>query len=189
IGNPPHQHPDLKPYPYDPERARALLQEAGVPEGFEVTMDAPNGRYIKDAEMAQAIAQNFQDIGLNVNLRVLEWSVYAGELLPSGNPDPLFFLGLGAPFSGEQEIFYVHPDYSLNYTYWQHDEFVAKFAELSQTIDSDKRQQLMNELQEIIYDECPWVPLWHQVDFYGVTKTFPWEARPDERIFVGDVGI
>lgn len=189
IVNPPHQHPDLKPYPYDPERARALLQEAGVPEGFEVTMDAPNGRYIKDAEMAQAIAQNFQDIGLNVNLRVLEWSVYAGELLPSGNPDPLFFLGLGAPFSGEQEIFYVHPDYSLNYTYWQHDEFVAKFAELSQTMDSDKRQQLMNELQEIIYDECPWVPLWHQVDFYGVTKTFPWEARPDERIFVGDVGI
>ncbi|MDI3341216.1 MAG: ABC transporter substrate-binding protein [Sphaerobacter sp.] len=189
IVNPPHQNTKLQPYPYDPEKARALLKEAGVPEGFEVTMDAPSGRYIKDAEMAQAIAQNFNDIGLKINLRVLEWSVYAGELLPSKEPDPLFFLGLGSPFSGEQELFYVHPDYSLNYTRWQNADYVAKFAELSKTLDPTKRQQLMDELQEIIYDECPWVVLWHQVDFYGVTKNFPWEARPDERIFVGDVGI
>lgn len=190
IVNPPHQNTNLKAYPYDPEKAKALLKEAGVAEGFEFTMDAPSGRYIKDAEMAQAIGQMFEDIGFKVNLRVLEWSVYAGQILQApGNTDEVFFLGLGAPFSGEQEIFFVHPDYSLNFTRWQNDDYVAKFKELNSIIDVDKRQALMDELQEIIMEDCPWVPIWHQVDFYGVTKSLPWEARPDERVVVSHVGL
>ncbi len=187
IVNPPHQNKALKPYPYDPEKAKALLKEAGVDSSLEITMDGPSGRYLKDAEMSQALAQGWQDIGLKVNLKVLEWSLYAGTLIPSGDLDPLFFLGLGSPFSGQQEIFYVHPDYSLNFTRWQNDDFVAKYAKLGGTIDPEQRQQLMDELQQIIYDDCPWVPIWHQVDFYGATKDMGWEARADENIFALDV--
>jgi peptide/nickel transport system substrate-binding protein len=182
IVNPPHQNPDIKPYPYDVEKAKALLAEAGVAPGTEITMDAPNGRYIKDAEMAQAIAQGFEDIGFKVNLKVLEWSVYAGELIPSGEPDELFFLGLGSPFSGEQELFYVHPDYSLNFTRWQNDEFVSTYAKLSNSLDVAERQELMNKCQEIIMEDCPWIAVWHQVDFYGASKKLDWNARPDENI-------
>jgi peptide/nickel transport system substrate-binding protein len=186
IVNPPNDNPDIEAYPYDPDRARELLAEAGVEEGFEVTMDAPNGRYIKDSDLAQAIAQNFEDIGFRINLRVLEWSVYAGELLPSGNPDPLYFLGLGSPFSGEQELFYVHPDYSLNYTFWEDEEYVEKFAQLNQSVDADERRELMYEIQEIVQRECPWVFLWHQVDFYGAAEGLDWEARADERIWIAE---
>lgn len=184
IVNPPNADPTVTAYPYDPDMARQLLQEAGVEEGFEVTMDAPSGRYIKDAELAQAIAQNFDAVGFKINLRVLEWSIYAGELLPSGNPDPLFFLGLGSPFSGEQELFYVHPDFSLNYTFWQDEEYVAAFAELNETIDPERRTELMNQLQALVHEGCPWVFLWHQVDFYGASRDLQWDARADERIDV-----
>ncbi len=182
IVNPPNENMAIEAWPYDPERAKALLAEAGVPEGFEITMDAPSGRYIKDAEMAQAIAQGYEAIGLKVNLKVLEWSVYAGELLPSGDPDDLFFLGLGSPFSGEQELFYVHPDFSLNFTFWQNDDYVAKFAELNKEVDVAKRKALMDEIQVIVQEECPWVFLWHQVDLYGVSKDLEWSSRADERI-------
>jgi peptide/nickel transport system substrate-binding protein len=182
IVNPPHQNPDIKPYPYDPEKAKALLAEAGFQPGTEITMDAPNGRYIKDSEMAQAIAQGLEDIGFKVNLKVLEWSVYAGELIGSGELDNLFFLGLGSPFSGEQELFYVHPDYSLNFTRWQDDDFVSTYAELSNSLDVAKRQELMNKCQEIVMDQCPWIAVWHQVDFYGASKKLAWDARADERI-------
>lgn len=182
IVNPPNENMEIEAWPYDPERAKALLAEAGVPEGFELTMDAPSGRYIKDAEMAQAIAQGYEAIGIKVNLKVLEWSVYAGELLPSGDPDDLFFLGLGSPFSGEQELFYVHPDFSLNFTFWQNDDYVAKFAELNKELDPAKRKTLMDEIQVIVQEECPWVFLWHQVDFYGASKDLQWDARADERI-------
>ncbi len=187
IINPPHTPPDAQAYPYDPEKAKALLAEAGVAEGFEVTMDAPSGRYIKDAEMAQAIAQNLEAIGLKINLKVLEWSVYAGELLPSGEPDEIHFLGLGSPFTGEQELFYVHPDFSLNFTRWNNEEFNTLYDQLSNSLDEAERQDLMNQLSAIVMEDCPWAPLWHQVDFYGASKKIEWEARADERIDVTEV--
>jgi len=182
IVNPPNVNPDLEAYPYDPDRAKELLAEAGLADGFEITMDAPSGRYIKDAEMAQAIAQNLEDIGITVNLRVLEWSVYAGELIPSGEMDELFFLGLGSPFTGEQELFYVHPNYSLNYTRWNNEEYNELYDQLTNSLDEAERKDLMNQLQEIVMSDCPWIPVWHQVDFYGVAKNLEWEASADERI-------
>jgi peptide/nickel transport system substrate-binding protein len=186
IVNPPNDHPDLEAYPYDPERARALLEEAGVEEGMRVVMNAPRGRYIQDDEMAEAVAQNFRDIGFDIDLQILDWSLYAGELLPSGEPDVLYFLGLGSPFSGQEEINYVHPDYSLNYTRWENEEYVDLYAQLRETLDEDERTELMNQLQEIIHEECPWVFIWKQVDFYGAAANLEWEARADERIQMFD---
>jgi peptide/nickel transport system substrate-binding protein len=186
IVNPPNDHPDLEAYPYDPERARALLDEAGVEEGHQVVMNAPRGRYIKDDELAQAVAQNFRDVGFDIDLQVLDWTLYAGELLPSGEPDPLFFLGLGSPFDGQSEINYVNPEFSLNYTRWEDEEYIELFAELRQTIDPDLRQEQMYRLQEIIMEQCPWVFLWKQVDFYGAAANLEWEARADERIWMAE---
>lgn len=182
IVNPPNDHPDLEAYPYDPERARSLLEEAGVEEGTHVVMNAPRGRYIKDDQLAEAIAENFRDIGFDIDLQILDWSLYAGELLPSGEPDALYFLGLGSPFDGQSEINYVNPDYSLNYTRWEDEEYVELFAELSETLDEDERQDLMYRLQEVIMEQCPWVFVWKQVDFYGAATNLEWEARADERI-------
>ena len=43
----------LKPYPYDPDRAKSLLREAGYPNGFTVNFKAPNGRYLQDKQVAE----------------------------------------------------------------------------------------------------------------------------------------
>jgi peptide/nickel transport system substrate-binding protein len=182
IVNPPNDNPDLEAYPYDPERARSLLEEAGVEDGTYVVMNAPRGRYIKDDELAEAVAQNFRDVGFDIDLQILDWSLYAGELLPSGEPDALYFLGLGSPFSGQEELNYVHPDYSLNYTRWENEEYVDLYAQLRETLDEDERQDLIYRLQEVVMEECPWVFVWKQVDFYGASTNLEWEARADERI-------
>ena len=193
IINPPHEPPDAKPYPYDLERAKSLMAEAGWtpgPDGilqkdgqkFSVVMDSPNGRYIKDKEIAQAIQQDLQRLGVQAELKVLEWSVYAGDMLNKRQPDDLFLLGLGAPFDGQQELNYIHKDYSLNSTYWQNEEYHKLFDELKVTLDKGKRQDLMNRMWAIAYEDPPWIYVWHQVDFYGVSKRLEWEARADERI-------
>src|SRR5579859_1472627 len=105
IINPPHEPPDAKPYTYDLPKAKALMADAGWTPGadgilqkngqkFAVIMDAPSGRYIKDKEIAQAIQQDLQALGVQVDLRVLDWSLYAGDMLNKRNPDDIFLLGL-----------------------------------------------------------------------------------------------
>jgi peptide/nickel transport system substrate-binding protein len=193
IINPPHEPPDAKPYAFDLDKAKALMADAGWKPGadgvlekdgqkFALVMDSPSGRYIKDKEIAQAIQQDLQRLGVQIDLRVLDWSLYAGDMLNKRNPDDIFFLGLGSPFDGQQELNYIHKDFSLNSTYWQNPEYHQLFDQLKATLDDAKRQDLMNRMWAIAYDDPPWIYVWHQVDFYGVSKRITWDARADERI-------
>jgi peptide/nickel transport system substrate-binding protein len=191
--NPPHEPPDAKAYPFDLDKAKTLMADAGWKPGsdgvlekdgqkFSVVMDSPNGRYIKDKEIAQAVQQDLQRLGVQVDLRVLDWSVYAGDMLNKRQPDDIFLLGLGSPFTGQEELNYVHKDFSLNSTYWQNPEYHQMFDQLRTTLDEKQRQDLMNKMWAIQFDDPPWIYVWHQVDFYGVSKKLAWEARADERI-------
>ena len=193
IINPPHEPADAKAYPFDLDKARSLMAAAGWTPGtdgvlqkdgqkFALVMDSPSGRYIKDKEIAQAIQQDLQRLGVQVDLRVLDWSVYAGDMLNKRQPDDIFFLGLGSPFTGQEELNYIHKDFSLNSTYWQNDEYHALFEQLKASLDDAKRQDIMNKMWAIAYDDPPWIFIWHQVDFYGVSKRIVWDARADERI-------
>jgi peptide/nickel transport system substrate-binding protein len=193
IINPPHEPADAKAYSFDLDKARSLMAAAGWTPGadgvlqkdgqkFALVMDSPSGRYIKDKEIAQAIQQDLQRLGVQVDLRVLDWSVYAGDMLNKRQPDDIFFLGLGSPFTGQEELNYIHKDFSLNSTYWQNDEYHALFDQLKASLDDAKRQDIMNKMWAIAYDDPPWIYVWHQVDFYGVSKRIVWDARADERI-------
>lgn len=69
LPNPPNDNKALEPYPYDPDMAEKLLDEAGYPRGedgvrFEITLQAPRGRYLNDANVALAIGQYLTDIGV-----------------------------------------------------------------------------------------------------------------------------
>ncbi len=182
--NPPHESPDAKAYTYDVNKAKSLLAEAGFANGFSIDMQAPSGRYIKDKEMAQAIAQDLEKIGIKVNLQVLEWSLYAGQKLTKNGegPAPLYFVGLGAPVNGQDEAFFLHKDYGLDFTGWQNPEYLRMFDQLKVELDEKKFQSILNEMHKIVWDEAPWLWIYNQVDFYGASKKLVWEARPDERI-------
>jgi peptide/nickel transport system substrate-binding protein len=183
--NPPHEPPDAKAYEYNLNRAKELLTQAGYPNGISVEMHAPTGRYIKDKEIAQAIAQDLEKAGIKVDLKVLEWSVYAGQELTKaagGPPSDLYFVGLGAPVNGQDEAFFFHPDYQLNFTDWKNDEYLSLFDKLKVELDEKKFQDYINQINKILWDEVPWIGVWNQVDYYGASRRIVWDARPDERI-------
>jgi peptide/nickel transport system substrate-binding protein len=183
--NPPHEPPDAKAYEFNQNRAKELLAAAGYPNGFEVEMHAPSGRYIKDKEIAQAIGQDLDKVGIKTNVKILEWSVYAGNELTKasgGPPSGLYFVGLGAPVNGQDEAFFFHPDYQLNFTDWKNDEYVRLFDQLKVELDEKKFQDIINQMHKINWDEVPWIGVWNQVDYYGASKRLKWDARPDERI-------
>jgi peptide/nickel transport system substrate-binding protein len=70
-----------KRLPYDPEAAKKLLAEAGYPNGFEVTMNCPNDRYVNDARICQTVAANLSRIGVKINLAAETKGTYFPKIL------------------------------------------------------------------------------------------------------------
>ncbi len=94
---------NLKPEEYDVEGAKKLLEEAGLPEGFELTIHGPNDRYVNDAKIAEAVAQMLTRAGIKTNVETLPRSVYFSRASAGAEGLPEFsltLLGWGAG-SGE----------------------------------------------------------------------------------------
>lgn len=70
-----------KRLPYDPEGAKKLLADAGYPQGFEVTMNCPNDRYVNDARICQAVAANLARVGVKINLAAETKGTYFPKIL------------------------------------------------------------------------------------------------------------
>lgn len=184
--NGPNTPADAQPYAYDFNKAKQLLSDAGLANGFSTTMDSPNGRYIKDKELAQAFVSDMSKLGIKIDLKVLDFALYAGQMLQKRQPDTLFFLGLGSTFDGQDELNYLSPDFALNSTYWVDDKWDTEFKQLLQTTDATQRKQMMDDLSKEMFDQAPWVFVWKQVDNYGKSKKIVWAPRADESIFLHD---
>ena len=76
---------------YDVEAARALLDQAGYGDGFRVTLDCPNDRYINDAAICQAVVGMLGRVGITVDLNAQSKSVYFGQVL--GQDTSFYLLG------------------------------------------------------------------------------------------------
>ncbi len=71
---------DIERLPYDPDRARELLAEAGYPDGFDLKFDGPNNRYVQDEEIMQAVAGFLERIGIRVEVDSKPMSIFFEEV-------------------------------------------------------------------------------------------------------------
>ena len=164
-----------KDYPYDPAKAKTMLEAAGVKD---LKSDLwympvqrpynPNGKRM--AEMMQA---DLAKVGITVELKSFEWGEYrkrlqAGEhqmgLLgwtgDNGDPDNFFFL-LGCP-DGKPA--------GQNLSKWCNKEFDAGLVEARNLADTAKRTEIYKKMQAIVKDEAPWVTIAHSTVFEPVRK-------------------
>ena len=174
---------DVSPYPFDPERARELLAEAGYADGFEVTLGTPNGRYTSDVQVAQAVAAQLEDIGISVNQEVREYGAYVGELF-SGNAPDLFLIGWGnAPLDADFILYpLLRTDELLSY--FSDPELDALLDEAHSTLDREARQAAYAQALELIYQQAPLIFLYKQQDAYGLSDRLEWTPRADEFIWM-----
>ena len=202
FANRPNQHPDLEPYPFDPEKALELMKEAGYedqdgdgilegPDGqpLKLTMQTPKARYVKDVELSQAIAADLkQNIGADIEVEVTDTSILF-EQLPVGKlTSDLFFLGSGTGYTctGDLSDFYGGANWYAGgwFTSESGIKFDAMFEEAISIVDPEQRTQACYDLQEYMYEEVPLIFLYFQVDYYGVSNRLDWEPEPNERIII-----
>ena len=181
IVNPPNKSAEIQPYPYDVAKAKALLAEAGYPNGFKTTLATPNGRYMKDKDIALAIAQDLAKVGVMAEVVPYEWSVYQ-PMIRQKNLPALFLLGSGSSF---MSAWYDLSDLnsvtaSTNYVNWANVEWDKQLETLRATKDLAERKKITDKMQMIVHDDAPWLFIYMQVDWYAKNKSFNWTPRPDE---------
>lgn len=178
-------HEDLPVYEYDPERAKSLLEEIGY-DGSTIKMGAPAGRYAMDRQIGEAVAGMFEDIGINVDLEILEFSSYVPKT-DEGYYD-IHYIGVADLTINPHAhwIGYYHSDNSEgNYS---NPEVDALMDQVIQTIDDEEAITIYKQIQEILYEEKPTLPLYYEPHMVGVRKGVKnFEPRLDEYISVRDV--
>ncbi|SMF51339.1 peptide/nickel transport system substrate-binding protein [Paenibacillus barengoltzii] len=156
-------------YDYDPEKAKALLAEAGYPNGLPgeyVFYAMPVSRpYMPDGKkVAEVIQQNFEEVGVKVKIESPEWAVYLDDA-QAGEKDDLFMLGWTGDNGDPDNFLYTLLDKdaipSNNYTYYSSDELHELLVAAQIETDQSKREELYKQAQEIIKADAPWIPLVH----------------------------
>ena len=196
VVNAPNGDPDVRAYPYDPDKARALLADAGLKdadgdgvletesgEAFALKLDVPASRYLKGKEMAESVAANFRAVGVEVEVIPLEWSVFLSKRRKK-TLAPLYFHGFSSAFNEELDLGALRPDLFANLTAWRNEAFIENYGKLGQTFDPEERRRISYAMQRIVREDSPWVFLWNQYDFFGVSARAEWTPRPDERIYL-----
>ncbi|MDH4065649.1 MAG: ABC transporter substrate-binding protein, partial [Acidobacteriota bacterium] len=183
-------NPRLRPYPFEPATAERLLDEAGWGRGadgvrFPITLQAGRGRYLNDANVVQAIGQYLKDVGIGVQVELLEWASVYTPLIRERSAGPLFFLGTGgalwSPVYDMNDIARV--DSGTNYTNWTDERWFGRWDALIDAATPEESRRIIDEMLQVFYDDGPWLHLYFQPDFYGVSSRIAWQARPDERVY------
>ena len=155
----------LEAYPYDPDKAKELLAEAGYPDGFDLRIVSPRGRYMMDAEISQAVAGQLKEVGINATVDTLEWGVFSEEQY-SHEGGPVFLLGYMTVPDAARMLSIWHSTHPND----QHPD--AKFDELSDAAinetDVDARREIVREAVEYFREDAPVVFLHQQYILWGV---------------------
>ncbi|ARK24279.1 ABC transporter substrate-binding protein [Sporosarcina sp. P37] len=166
---------EIEGYEYDPEKAKALLKEAGLEDGFEMelwAMPVPRPYMPDGTKVAEAIQSNLADVGIKAKIVSYEWATYLDKA-SKGDADA-FMLGWTGDNGDADNFLYVLLDEdnigSNNYTYFKNDKTHKLFLEAQTEVDEDKRNELYKEAQEILHEEAPWVPLAHSIPLLGGAK-------------------
>ncbi|WMS43578.1 ABC transporter substrate-binding protein [Acuticoccus sp. MNP-M23] len=154
----------LEPYPYDPEKAKALLAEAGY-DGTPVTFYVTEGGsgMLDPVAMGTAIQADLEAVGMKTEIETYEWNTYLGLVNPglegkadmaemawmTNDPDTLPFLTLRSEALPSEGGF--------NSGYYSNPEVDTLLEEARRATDQDERATLYKKMQEIVADDAPWV--------------------------------
>lgn len=163
-------NPDLKLRPYDPEKAKELLKEAGVKEGTELDLFF-GGNDSTFKEVAQAVQFYLNEVGLKVNLNPVDSTTYFSDLIPNAKSGHMYSMGWGGwtlDFDMTSYLLYNSGEF-WNPTF--KDEKVEELLKAQRsTFDQAEREVIFKELTTRLYELMPDIPLWQRENLWGVGK-------------------
>jgi peptide/nickel transport system substrate-binding protein len=180
--------PSIKPYEYNPAQAKKILEEAGYGQGFDLVLNSPSGRYLKDKEVVEAISGDLRKVGINASVKVHEWGSYMTQMY-SHNLGPAYLLGWGgATFDADGTLFPLFRTGQV-LSYFSNSKLDGLIDQGRITMDKEKRQQIYADASRLMKEEVPCAFIYEQMDIYGISERLNWKPRTDERIFIFDMSF
>lgn len=185
--------PSVEVPAYDPEGAKALLAEAGYPDGFTMSVFGPNDRYPNDGATTQALAQMWARVGIKTSVEAQPWSTYSG--VSSRAEFPVGLLGWGSP-TGEAGYLLTNVLMTqdadagtgiFNSGRYSNPELDTLVQKAMATLDDDAREALLIEAVEMVDADQAFIPLFMLINNWATRDTVTIDARRDERTLATDV--
>ncbi|MFE3836295.1 ABC transporter substrate-binding protein [Pseudogemmobacter sonorensis] len=185
---------ELDAYPaVDIDRAKALLAEAGYPDGFTVTLDTPNNRYVNDEAISQAVVGMLARIGVQVTLA--SRPVAQHSPLVTSNETDFYLLGWGVPTFDSAYIFndLVHTKDGAYGAYngglYSNPELDALIRSLETEVDLDARNATIAEIWAVVQADRVLLPIHNQQLAYATSKRFDIEVHPEDQPLMQNVSL
>ncbi|KJS84363.1 MAG: peptide ABC transporter substrate-binding protein [Peptococcaceae bacterium BICA1-8] len=169
----------VQDYEYDPAKAKALLAEAGYPNGFKTELWAmPVARpYMpQPKEIATAMQQQFAAIGVEAEIVTMDWGTYLekGEF----GEHSMYLIGWNGDNGDPDNFLYVLLDKDNakvgsagNFAFYKSDKVHDMLIAAQKETDQAKRAKLYEEAQVIIHEDAPWIPLVHSTPPIAAKKS------------------
>ena len=168
----------VKGYTTDATKAKQLLTEAGYPDGLEITLDSPAGRYQGDKELAEGLGGQWQKAGFKPRVRTAEWGSYFKRYLAKEFPDA-YLLGLGGPMQDADELYNLVSSKGRG-LYYKNEQIDALFDLGRSTMEPAARKKVYADLAHAMVEDATWVFLLQQVDIYATRDRVRWTPRADQ---------
>ncbi len=188
--------PTLKPYPYDVDKAKSLMKEAGFPNGFDVNINYIQGRYMKDKEVAEAISQELNKAGIRCKPNLYDSSLLTQKDL-ANQLDGMIFASWGNWLFDADNTLYplfstdvrdtINAGKGQSSRPYSNPAFDKAITEARFTLDAQKRNDLYAQAQKIMYDDAAALFMYQLTDIYGVDNWVKWEPRFDEMVWAQEM--
>lgn len=176
------------PYEYDPKKSKALLAQAGYPNGFEVGMDCPNNRYVNDEKVCQAVGGLLARVGIKVVLNAQPKSKYFAKVSPqSGNDTSFYLLGWTPSSMDVHNVLYnIMTSFNaetntgqFNYGHYTNPRIDEIVKSVEKETDQAKRQKLVEEALGLVKSDVGYLPLHQQPLSWGLADHISLSQRAD----------
>jgi peptide/nickel transport system substrate-binding protein len=173
-------NPDLEAYPYDPELARQMIEDAGA-SGETVTVTSTSGRWLKDREVTEAVVNYWTEAGLDVEVQFYEFDEYldrlfdretrAPELLDAARVTGAYYAIDGVGSSNDDQ------------------ELTGLLEQAAVETDDAARDELYAQATEHACDQAYFAFLLNIHDIYGMSERLEWEPRADAKLIVNEMAL
>jgi peptide/nickel transport system substrate-binding protein len=172
----------LAPAKQDPDRVKKLLTEAGFPGGLDLVLNSPDGRYLKDKEVSEAVAGQLTKAGIRARVRTFEWATYLNQMVYIHKANPMYLIGWGnTTWDADGTLFPLWRSGNPLANHYSPD-FDTLIDEAQTSVDGKRRLELYARAQRLMLEDGAVLPLYQQMDLYGVNKRVTFQALSSEQI-------